>query len=426
MLNDRYGNPVSTRSARARDAYVMAVDALIAGDAHVHTALDEALDADDGFALAHLARARYQQMIGDREGLTASLAAVHVRSSGVSTQEASAINALVPLIEGTPRTAYPRVRTHVAQYPCDVLVAQTCTSVFGMIGLSQLSGREAEQLAYTTSLAPHFGDDWWFLSMHAFAQLEVGQFDEAHRSIERSLELNPRAPHSLHVRAHLYYEVGETEAGLNFLKQRRPTLDPGALMNCHICWHVALWALQTGDYETMWSIVDNELSIENPTSPPLNVLTDVAAILARAELCGVQVPKSRWEKISAYAKAKFPNPGLAFADVHAALAHAMAGDGEALEKIVRDAKGPAGYLVTDLADGYGAYARGDWAHTVNQFSKALGDLERIGGSRAQRDLIEFTLIGALLRLGKADEAERLIRIRRPHTETDGLTGHLTH
>ena len=39
--------------------------------------------------------------------------------------------------------------------------------------------------------------------------------------------------------------------------------------------------------------------------------------------------------------------------------------------------------------------------------------ERIGGSRAQRDLLEFALLGALLRSARTEEARRLLILRRP-------------
>ena len=37
---------------------------------------------------------------------------------------------------------------------------------------------------------------------------------------------------------------------------------------------------------------------------------------------------------------KFANPGLGFADFHAAITHARAGNIEALENIIANAKGP--------------------------------------------------------------------------------------
>ena len=49
--------------------------------------------------------------------------------------------------------------------------------------------------------------------------------------------------------------------------------------------------------------------------------------------------------------------------------------------------------------------------------------ERIGGSRAQRDLLEFALLGALLRSGRTEEAHRLLILRRPvHAAAPPLAG----
>jgi hypothetical protein len=47
------------------------------------------------------------------------------------------------------------------------------------------------------------------------------------------------------------------------------------------------------------------------------------------------------------------------------------------------------------------------------FALFAGQNERIGGSRAQQDLIEFTLLKAYLNANRLDEARRLLSIRRP-------------
>ena len=83
----------------------------------------------------------------------------------------------------------------------------------------------------------------------------------------------------------------------------------------------------------MWSLVDRFVAPDASLSFPLIVMTDNAAILYRAELAGVSVPPERWRAISEYAHQHFPNPGVAFADVHAALAYAMTGESEALAAI---------------------------------------------------------------------------------------------
>jgi hypothetical protein len=45
--------------------------------------------------------------------------------------------------------------------------------------------------------------------------------------------------------------------------------------------------------------------------------------------------------------------------------------------------------------------------------------ERIGGSRAQRDLIEYALVVCLLRSGRADEARALLHARRRRSGARG-------
>lgn len=43
----------------------------------------------------------------------------------------------------------------------------------------------------------------------------------------------------------------------------------------------------------------------------------------------------------------------------------------------------------------------------------LAERERICGSRAQTDLVEFTLIKAYLGVGRLDDVRRLLKERRP-------------
>jgi len=412
MLQDRYGNRVSTRSAAARDAYVEGVDRFLAAQAGVDAAYDRALDADPNFALAHIAKARQRQMFGDPDGVTRHLAAARA-CPDVTEREAAHIAALGLLLEGKPAEAYRAIVHHLAEHPRDAMVAQPCIGVFGLIGFSGQPGREAEQLAFTTALAPHYGDDWWFLGGHAFAQVEAGQTRAAAATVERSLAQKPDNANSAHYKAHIHYEAGESAAGLAYMEAWRAEYAREALLHCHISWHVALWALEAGDTERMWQVIDADIQPGAAWGPGINVLTDTAAILYRAELAGVAVPKARWQAVSDYAARLFPKPGLAFADVHAALAHAMAGRSEALDRIVTDAAGPAADVVATLADGFRAIAAGRWSEAAASLARAMSDHARIGGSRAQRDLLEYALLGCLLKQGKEAEARLLLTMRRP-------------
>jgi hypothetical protein len=96
------------------------------------------------------------------------------------------------------------------------------TGVFGLIGFSGRQEREAELYDLLAPLAPHYGADWWFDSMLAFAACESGRLDEARRLIERSMAAYPRSAHGAHVKAHVLYEMGEARKGLDYLDAWMP------------------------------------------------------------------------------------------------------------------------------------------------------------------------------------------------------------
>jgi tetratricopeptide (TPR) repeat protein len=413
MLNDRYDNRIATKSTEARDGYVIALDRVLGAEPYGVEGFREVVQADPDFALGHAGLARALQLTGDGAAARASMSKANDLSDGLSDREKSHINALGLLIGGKMAQAYPAIRAHVAEYPRDALLAQTCTSVFGLIGFSGQPGREAELLAYTAALLPHYGEDWWFLSQHAFSLCETGQLDRADAMIDRSLALNPRNAHAAHIRAHVYYEAGEAGTGIDYLDNWLGGYDRSALLHGHLSWHVGLWAMYEGDTARMWQKMDADVGPDVAEGLPINVLTDTASMLYRAELAGLSVDPARWRAISDYAKKFFAKPSIAFADVHAALAHAMAGETDALAKIVQNPAGPAADLVHDFSAAFGAVAKQNWAEATQHLSVAMSDHARIGGSRAQRDLLEHTLLNALLKQGNTDEANRLIAMRRP-------------
>jgi len=413
MLKDRYGNPLTTTSGTARDAYIEGVDGILSANEGADRALSRAIDGDDGFALAHAALARSLQISARGADAAQAMARARALTAGISDREKGHIAMLGHLIDGDGPAALGAAREHLTTHPRDALVAQPLTGVFGLIGFSGLAGREAEQLAFLAGLAPHYGDDWWFGGQYAFARIEAGQAELAWRTIERALDGNPRSAHGAHVRAHIHYERGETEAGLAYLRDWRRDYHRDGALHCHISWHVALWTLETGDAQEAWRIIDECVRPGKAWGPPLNVLTDTASFLHRAELAGETPRPERWREVSQFARQFFAKPGVAFADVHAALAHAMAGEADALADIIAGAAGPAGDVVTAMAQAFAAFADGEWRETIALLAPVMSTHERIGGSRAQRDLLEYTLLAALLRSGRADDARLMLLTRRP-------------
>ena len=431
MLVDRYGLPLSTSSATARDAYIAGVDCLLSAAHGDQAQLDRAVATDPDFALAHAALARARFLMANVSGARQSAARARELAPKVTPREQSHIDALCLAIEGNPVGAFAATRAHLAEHPRDAMVASPATGVFGLIGFSGRQGREPEQVEFLEALKPHLADDWWFQAVYAFALEEHGRLDEALELIERSMATNPKNAHGAHIKAHVLYEMGEDRTALDYLDAWLPTYEREGLMHCHISWHVALFALMLGDPERAWQVYQAQVHPGGAWGPALNVATDAPAFLWRAELAGHGRKPALWNEVHAYGQKSFPRPGIAFVDVHRALASVAAGDREGiaayvaeLEQRAASGRSPAGDVVPRLANGLSAYGDGDWAKAIAILEPALAETVRIGGSRAQRDLIENTLLAAYLKAGREADARKLLAAhtdRRPSVPVAGLS-----
>jgi hypothetical protein len=420
VLEDRYGNKLSTSSSTARDAYVFGVAKLLSAGWGIDQAFREAIAADEDFALAHVGLARSLQVLGHGGEAKAPLERAQALAPATTAREQSHIAIFSKILTGQGTAAIPMIAEHLKDWPRDAMVLAPATGVFGLIAFSGRAGRELEQLAMLEPLATHYGNDWWFRTVLAFAEIELQRLDNGAKNIEIALRGHPRNAHAAHIKAHLFYEKGQREEGLSYLREWNATYPREGQLHCHISWHLALWFLETGRREEAWKTYREALHPGGSWGPQINVLTDCASFLARAEMAGEPRRPELWREISQYAAKWFPNSGIVFADMHSALAFAMAGEVDALAKIIEGPKGPTADLLVPIARGFDGLAKGDWTRVVEELKPILQVHERVGGSRAQRDLLEYAVTCALLRSGRADEARRLIGSRRPQNAASGL------
>jgi tetratricopeptide (TPR) repeat protein len=429
MLTDRYGLAISTHSPSARDSYVAGADCLLAATAGYREHLGRAIEADPAFALPHIALARGLFLDADVAPAREATARARELVRNATPREQSHVNALALALEGKAFDALAATRTHLADWPCDAMVLAPATGVFGLIGFSGRQEREPELYELLRSLAPHYGDDWWFQCVFAFAACESGRVDEAWRLIEPSMAANPSNAHGAHIRVHVLYEMGEMTRALEYLEAWMPGFDRRGLLHCHLSWHVALAALAVGKLERAWEAYRAAVHPGGAWGPPLNVVTDSASFLWRAELAGGARRPELWREVHDFALRSFPKAGVPFADAHTALACVADGDQAGLDQLVgqiqdRIAAGryPPGTVVPTIADGFAAYAKGDWDGAIRLLERALPETVRIGGSRAQRDLVEHTLFAAQIKAGRAKEARVLIARRTDRRATVMVAG----
>ena len=415
MHADRYGLPVSTLSQLARDAYVAGADCILAGAADWKDSLERAIEADAGFALAHVTLARGLFLDGEMKQAREATARARELAQNASPRERSHVNAMALAMEGKAADALEATRTHLAEFPRDAMVLAPATGPFGLIGFSGRQQREQELDDLLRALASHYGEDWWFQSVLAFAACECGRLDEAGRLIERSMAANPHNAHGAHVMVHVFHEMGETAKCLDYLEGWMPDYDKRGLLHCHLSWHVALAAHALGKLDSAWDAYHSCVRPGGAWGPPLNVVTDAASFLWRTELAGEARHPDLWQEVRDYALKSFPRAGVPFADVHTAVACVASGDFAALDRLTGElharldtGKLAPGRVVPMLADGFAAYAINDWDASIRFFEEALPETVRIGGSRAQRELVEYTLLAACLKAGRAEKAHELV------------------
>jgi tetratricopeptide (TPR) repeat protein len=408
---DRYGLPLSTSSAVAAERYQAGMDRLLSYGAGADQAFAAAVEADPGFALAHAGRALFALFQGD--GATAKAAVEQARNlaAGATRRERQHVEALATIAGGEGTRGLGLIEEHVKEFPRDALLVNQAAST---IGLSGREDREQYRMAFVERLASDYGDDWWFQSALGFGYHEVGRYAESRRLSELSLRQYPGNANASHNIAHVCYETVDNAGGIALLSAWLQGYDRLAPFHCHLAWHLALFELQSGRPEEALAIYERDIA--GAVNPRLAMI-DGTALLWRFGLYEFQTGPLPWRHLADLA-ARVTRPGFVFGDIHAALAYASIGDTGAMSALIAglealDARGHpiARSVVLPLIRGTVAYAAGDYAGALGQLEPVDGHIHRVGGSHAQWELYEETMVACHLRLGRVDDAARLLRRR---------------
>lgn len=412
---DRYDLPLSTGSATAVEHYVLGIDRLLSAGVDADLWLQRAIEAADGFALAHAALAIRLQLQGKGEEAKASAERARGLSGGLSERERQHVEVIATSIGGDGPQALRLAREHLAGYPRDALILQQAASLISSSGSVR---RREERLALHEALSQQYGDDWWFLGSYGFACHELDLFDASRRVSERSLALNSGNANASHNLAHVFYETSDHAGGAGFLSGWLTGYERRAPYHCHLSWHVALFELASGHYQRVLDLYERDIS--PAVVQARTTLEDAASLLWRYQIYGCAEAEQvlPWRDVCELAARSAARPGYAFADAHAALAYVAAGDEAAANRQIDGlrslaAKGHslAGDVVLPLAQGISAFAQGDYEGAIAAMEPVQEQLVRIGGSHAQQEVFEDTLLEAYLRAGRFEQAEALLRRR---------------
>ena len=416
---DRFGLPITTSSPRALDLYDDTVDRLFALQPGGDALIDEALALDPEFALAHCAKARALMVAGDAPAGRATARRARDLAERLPPRERSHASIVSMVLNGEPlQASLAAVREHAAAYPRDAVPLSFALGVYGLLGFGGFPDFVHRQVALLQSVAPAWGDDWWYLAAMGWAHVEAGRAEIGIPMLDRALELSPDNANAVHGRAHGYYEQGAAGEGEAFIGAWLPRYDRAAPLHGHLGWHQALFALQRGDAERAVSIYLANVSPNASRALPMFTMIDCAAFAMRCTLYGHPLPPDELRAVAAFAERHFPKPGVPFVNVHQALTQAVAGRPSALAAwtgAVRDVLGQgrqaSGPVVADVCDAVTAFGEGRFRDAASLLESVLLDLPRLGGSGAQRDVFIDLCVVAHRLGGDAAAAEALARRR---------------
>ncbi len=415
--DDLYGLTLTTSDAAAA-AYNRGVSALLRVQTGGLGAVSEAISHDPTFALGHAAMALLGHEYCAPVDIQARILAALLHADRASNRERSHVHAVVEHISGNSR---PLI-SHLHDHPRDALLLSIAVPTIAFAGVTTVP---QESWAIVERARPAYGDDWWSTGLLAFVRQEQRRWDEAMALSVASLDVEPAAGHSVHARTHVHYETGDHVAGRDWLDgwMSGPGLTSDNL--AHYSWHAALHELSMGDYAAVQSRYDQQLA--PPTVVGCRALVDSCSLLWRWSItpgCGaVPAMEAVAESVDAHLLDAPPTPFMA---MHAAVTLCALRESDRLGKLERWCEGHPdptyADVVAPLCRAMRALADDDPGAAADRLGALLGRVWRFGGSDAQREVVEDTLIAALLASGRYDEARpvidrRLDRRACPRDET---------
>jgi hypothetical protein len=437
---DARGNPCSTRSHAALDAAESALWRLMAFYDTPLADLDTAIAADPGWALPHAMKAGFLLSLTEPGQQTAALAALdhaHTLANTATPRERAHIEAVQQVAEGRWQQACRTWDELLIDHPCDALAlqwAQLWDFYRGdATGLRQRPARALPEWDEADKLYPHV------LALYAFGLEENNLHHQAEEAGRRALAADARVPWAVHAVAHVMEMQGRFEEGAAWLRQTQGDWASSGLA-AHLWWHKCLFRLEAMDVAGTLRLVDVHLSGDAVTMTLQRV--DAASMLWRLHLLGQDVSAvahgllQRWTPAEGMAGANMTGaagsahteaePGhYAFNDLHLVLALLCAGEVPRAEAWLarcaaraldaEDARRSNHLMAREvglpLMRGAIAFARGDADGAAEQIYPVRSLAQRFGGSHAQRDLIDQTLLaaaarGSRQRLGRALLNER--------------------
>jgi tetratricopeptide (TPR) repeat protein len=296
-------------------------------------------------------------------------------------------------------------------HPRDILALQVAHAFDYLTGdLARMNDRVAAVLPAWSSNLPGYHA---VLAMHAFSLEECGEYERAEQEARAAVSLNAFDARAHHVMAHVFEMTGRPDAGVRWMNEHVAYWGAGTVVATHCWWHLALFHLAQGQVDRALALYDRRIRAGHSTA--ISDLIDAAALLWRAELRGGNIG-TRWGELAAAWAPHIDDGFCSFSDLHAMLAFIGARDWDRAQHLdlalARAVSLPTRYGETTRQVGLPAcraliaFGRGNDTVAVTLLASLPALAHRLGGSHAQRDVLNLTLLKAI---GRTHRPARRLR-----------------
>jgi tetratricopeptide (TPR) repeat protein len=415
--DDRWGVPVRAGDGLAVALLDQAIEDLVALAGDPAGGAEAAIAGDGELALARIYRAYLSLYATTAEGIAEADALIKPlegeAGDSLPARERHHLAAARAWADGNWQAATRALERALAASPRDLLALKVAQDLYFFLG-NRLELRDVA--ARVLPAWPPSDPAWGFVQgIWAFGLEENGDYRAAQAAAENSLARNPRDVWGVHALAHVYEMEGRHEPGVSFLSSSSPNWER-SYFAVHNWWHLGLYLLELGRTADALALYHEHVRAARSTEW-LDIV-DAAALLWRLSLYGtdVAVPAAA---LAADIADLVNVPVYLFNDWHAVMTFGLAGDHTRVARVLRangNLAGPTNQRAADragrrLLEGFAAFAAGEPETALDRLIDIRPEAHAVGGSHAQRDVIDLTLISAAARSGQAGLTRALVAER---------------
>jgi tetratricopeptide (TPR) repeat protein len=398
---DARGYSISGAAPAALEAYERALAAFQSWRSGAGVELALAIQEAPTFVMAHVLQAYLVLSSRDPRHVRAARP-VLARAAALPANERERLHlaALAAALADDYERAKALLGELLRLYPRDILALQVAHAFDYLTGdLARMNDRVTAVLpAWSSDLAGYHA----VLAMQAFSLEECGEYDRAEQAARAALALNAFDARAHHVMAHVFEMTGRADAGVRWMNEHVAYWGAGTVVATHCWWHLALFHLAQGQVDRALALYDRRMRAGRSTA--ISDLIDAASLLWRVPLRGSDTG-TRWAELATVWAPHIDDGFCSFTDMHAMLAFVGARDWDRAQRLelalARSVSLPTRYGETTRQVGLPAcraliaFGRGNDTLAINLLASLPALAHRLGGSHAQRDVLNLTLLKAI-------------------------------